>query len=84
MPLISSILVGVAQGCSTTGYVSAPKKLATMDSSDLLRVQKLRVLARVTPTANVSTIRSGGGSYPELFNIQYANRVSVPLCRFQN
>ena len=71
MPLISSILVGVAQGCSTTGYVSAPKKLAT-------------ILARVTPTANVSTIRSGGGSYPELFNIQYANRVSVPLCRFQN
>jgi hypothetical protein len=55
-----------------------------MDSSDLLRIQKLRVLARVTPTESVSTTRSGGGSYPELFNIQYANRVSVPLCRFQN
>jgi len=84
MPLISSILVGVGNGCSTTGYIAPSKKIKSMDSSDLLRIQKLRVLARVTPTESVSTIRSGGGSYPELFNIQYANRVSVPLCRFQN
>lgn len=85
MPHISSILIGVApNGCSTTGYISASKKLPSMDSSDLLRMQKLRVLARSTPLTTLSTIRSGGGSYRELLNIQYANRVSVPLCRFQN
>jgi len=83
MPHISSILVGVAQGCSTVGYVPAPKKLTTMDGSDLTRIKKLQAVARSTPVSNVNTTHAGGGSYQELYTIQYGNRVSVPLCASQ-
>ena len=84
MPKISSILVGTGQGCSTTGYVNAPKKLPTMDSSDILRIQKLRVLARTTPVANVKTTTLNGGSFSEFIQIRFANRMTVPLCSLQN
>lgn len=84
MPKISSILIGTGQGCSTTGYVNAPKKLPTMDSSDILRIQKLRVLARTTPVSNVKTTTLNGAGYGDLIQIQFANRVSVPLCSLQN
>ena len=83
MPQISSILIGVAQGCSTQGYVPPQKKLPTMDGSDLTRILKLRALARSTPTTSINTSNSAGGSYQELYTIQYANRVSVPLCTLQ-
>ena len=84
MPTISSILVGVAQGCSTSGYAPSLKKLTSMDSSDLLRIQKLRVLARSTTITGVSAAKGYTGGYGDLFTILYSNRVSVPLCRFQN
>ena len=84
MPHISSILIGVAQGCSTQGYVPPQKKLPTMDGSDLTRILKLRALARSTPTTSVNTTtNSAGGGYQGLYTIQYANRVSVPLCTLE-
>ena len=84
MPQISSILIGTGQGCSTAGYVNAPKKLPTMDSSDILRIQKLRVLARTTPVSSVNTSNSHSGGYGDLIQIKFANRVIVPLCSQQN
>jgi hypothetical protein len=84
MPKISSILVGTGQGCSTAGYVNAPKKLPTMDASDILRIQKLRVLARTTSVSSVKTTTLNGGGYGDLIQIQFANRVIVPLCSQQN
>jgi hypothetical protein len=54
-----------------------------MDGSDLTRILKLRALARSTPTTSINTSHSAGGSYQELYTIQYANRVSVPLCTLQ-
>ena len=83
MSQISSILIGVAQGCSTQGYVPPQKKLPTMEGSDLTRILKLRALARSTPTTSVNTTHAGGGSYQELYAVQYGNRVSVPLCTLQ-
>uniref|UniRef100_A0A6C0HJV2 Uncharacterized protein n=1 Tax=viral metagenome TaxID=1070528 RepID=A0A6C0HJV2_9ZZZZ len=80
MPHISSILVGTAQGCSTTGYVAPQKKLSGMDSSDLLKIQKLRALARSTTVSSINTSTPNNGGYAQLLTVQYANRVSVPLC----
>ena len=80
MPLISSILVGTANGCSKDGYVASNKKLTTMDASDLTRIRKLQAIGRSTPVASLNTSHQNGGSYPELYAAQYASRVSVPLC----
>jgi hypothetical protein len=55
-----------------------------MDGSDLTRILKLRALARSTPTTSVNTTtNSAGGGYQGLYTIQYANRVSVPLCTLE-
>ena len=84
MPLISSILVGTApNGCSATGYVPPAKKIPSMDSSDILKIQKMRAIARSTPVSNVKTITPNNGGYGELYTIQFSNRVSVPLCTLQ-
>ena len=84
MPQISSILIGSAQGCSTAGYVPPQKKLTPMTSSDLLKIQKMRTLARTTPVSSLSTTSApNGGGYTELLVVQFANRVSVPLCTGQ-
>lgn len=75
---LSSILVGTAQGCSCAGYVPSPKKVMTLDSSDLTRARRLHAIAAVTPlpTANYS---QRPFDYKELQDIQYSNRVRVPL-----
>ena len=84
MPLISSILVGVApNGCSVTGYVPPAKKIPSMDSSDILKIQKMRAIARSTQVSNVNTTTRNNGGYSQLYIIQFANRVSVPLCTLQ-
>lgn len=83
MPLISSILIGTARGCSTTGYVPSATKLPVMDSSDLLKIQKMRTLARSTTVSSLKTITANNDGYKQLFIIQFANRVSVPLCTSQ-
>ena len=83
MPHISSILVGTAQGCSVAGYVPPQKKLVGMDSSDLLKIQKLRTLARSTPVSSITTCTPKNGGYSQLLTVQFANRVSVPLCTGQ-
>ena len=83
MPLISSILVGTSRGCSTDGYISPQKKLPVMDSSDLLKIQKMRALARTTPISSLSTTTPNNDGYKQLFIVQFSNRVSVPLCTGQ-
>ena len=81
MPLISSILVGTALGCSTTGYGAPQKKLNPMTSSDLLKIQKMRTIARTTTVSSITTTSApNNGGYADLLTVQYANRVSVPLC----
>lgn len=84
MPQFSSILIGTAQGCSTAGYISPAKKLNPMTSSDLLKIQKMRTLARTTPVSTLSTTSApNNGGYSQLLIVQFANRVSVPLCTGQ-
>jgi hypothetical protein len=84
MPQISSILIGTAQGCSTAGYISPTKKLNPMTSSDLLKIQKMRTLARTTTVSSLSTTSApNNGGYTQLLIVQFANRVSVPLCTGQ-
>lgn len=84
MPQISSILIGTAQGCSTAGYYASQKKLNPMTSSDLLKIQKMRTLARTTPVSSLSTTSApNNGGYTQLLIVQFANRVSVPLCTGQ-
>lgn len=83
MPLISSILIGTAQGCFTSNYITSPTKLPVMDSSDLLKIQKMRALARSTPVSSLTTSTLNNGGYKQLFTVQFANRVSVPLCTGQ-
>jgi hypothetical protein len=75
---LSSILVGTTQGCSCANYVPPPKKNMTLDSSDLTRARRLHAIAAVTPlpTANYS---QRPFDYKELQDIQYGNRVRVPL-----
>lgn len=84
MPLISSILIGVTRGsCSTEGYARSLTKLPTMDSSDLLKIQKLRTIARSTPVSSITTSTLNTAGYTQLLEVQFANRVSVPLCTGQ-
>lgn len=83
MPHISSILIGTANGCSTTGYVPPQKKLTGMDSSDLLKIQKLRAIARSTTVSSITTSTPNSSGYTQLLEVQFANRVSVPLCTGQ-
>ena len=83
MPHISSILIGTARGCSVAGYVAPQKKLSGMDSSDLLKIQKMRTLARTTPVSSLNTSTPNNGGYTQLLVVQFANRVSVPLCTGQ-
>jgi len=84
MPHISSILIGTAQGCSVAGYVAPQKKLTPMTSSDLLMIQKMRAIARTTPVSSLSTTSApNNGGYTQLLVVQFANRVSVPLCTGQ-
>jgi hypothetical protein len=75
---LSSILIGTADGCSCVNYVPAPKKISTLDSSDLTRARRLNAIASTTPlpTANYS---QRPFDYQQLQDIQYANRVRVPL-----
>lgn len=81
MPQFSSILIGTARGCSTEGYIPPAKKLNPMSSSDLLKIQKMRTLARTTPVSTLSTTSApNNGGYSQLLIVQFANRVSVPLC----
>jgi hypothetical protein len=80
MPLLSSILVGTANGCSCVNYVPPPKKINTLDSSSLTRARRLNAIAATTPlpTANYS---QRPFDYQELQDIQYANRVKVPVAQ---
>jgi hypothetical protein len=75
---LSSILVGTAQGCSCTNYVPPRKKVVTLDSSDLTRARRLNAIGATTPlpTANYG---QRPFDYQELQDIQYGNRVRVPL-----
>ena len=78
MPLLSSILVGTTNGCSCVNYVPPRKKINTLDSSSLTRAHRLNAIASTTPlpTANYS---QRPFDYQELQDIQYGNRVRVPL-----
>ena len=75
MPLISSILVGTTNGCTCVGYVPPPKKINSLDSSDLTRARRLTAL----PTLNYS---QRPFDYSQLQDMRYANRTRVPLNLF--
>jgi len=75
---LSSILIGTSQGCSCANYVAAPKKTLTLDSSDLTRARRLNAVAGTTPLP-VSNYSQRPFNYMQLQDIQYANRVKVPV-----
>ncbi len=86
--MISSILIGTTTGspgqsCQTSclNYVPPVKKLATMNSSDLTRIRRLRAISSTTPlpTANYSQRPM---DYDQLQNLTLANRVKIPLAVF--
>ena len=81
MPLISSILVGTTNGCTCVGYVPPPKKINSLDSSDLTRARRLNAVASTTalPTLNYS---QRPFDYSQLQDMRYANRTRVPLNLF--
>jgi len=80
MPLISSILVGTANGCSCVNYVPAPKKINSLDSSDLTRARRLNAVAATT-SLPVYSYAQRPVDYQQFQTIEYGNRVKTSVGR---
>ena len=79
--VISSVLVGTANGCSGTGYVSPNKKQLPVNASDLIRARRLQVVGNTTPLSTFQNGKHTQVDYSQLSDIRVGNRFLVPLCK---
>jgi hypothetical protein len=77
--VISSILVGTANGCSCVGYQTPNKKQCPMNSSDATHIRKLQVIG---VTSSLQVQERLKIDYSQLSDIRLANRLVVPTSKF--
>lgn len=82
--VISSILVGSANGCSGVGYVAPNKKQLPMSSSDLIRARRLQLIGTTTRLSTFQSTKRDQVDYSQLTDIQVGNRYLIPLCKIFN
>lgn len=78
--VISSLLVGTANGCSCVNYQAPNKKQIPIQASEVTKIRKLQVLSVTTPIVNQK--KQYPYSSSDFVVIKTANRLLVPASKF--
>jgi hypothetical protein len=79
--VISSVLVGTANGCSGIGYVTPNKKQIPVNASEVTRIRRLQVVGVTTSLPTFQNTKHTSIDYSQLSDIRTGNRFLVPLCK---